>query len=65
MTEVSPEERHVANGEVNARISERLRTINVGDVLAGEGIATVALDDSGHLVRHDPDGVTTRLERLL
>ena len=62
MTELLPEERLVANAEVNAAISERLRSVNYGDVLAGEGTATVALDDDGHLVRYDPDGTTTRLD---
>jgi len=62
MTELLPEERLVANAEVNAAISERLRNTNYGDVLAGEGIATVALDDDGHLVRYDLDGTTTRLD---
>ena len=62
MTELLPEERLVANAEVNAAISERLRSVNYGEVLAGEGIATVALDDDGHLVRYDPDGTTTRLD---
>lgn len=62
MTELLPEERLVANAEVNAAISERLRSMNYGDVLAGEGTATVALDDDGHLVRYDLDGTTTRLD---
>ena len=62
MTELLPEERLVANAEVNAAISERLRSVNYGDVLAGEGTATVALDDDGPLVRYDPDGTTTRLD---
>jgi hypothetical protein len=62
MTELLPEERLVANAEVNAAISERLRSTNYGDVLAGEGTATVALDDDGHLVRYDLDGTTTRLD---
>jgi hypothetical protein len=64
MTETSPEEVLVANSEVQAGISERLRTTNFGDVLASEGIATIALDDLGYLVRRDPDGTTTRIERL-
>jgi hypothetical protein len=62
MTELNPEERLVANAEVDAAITERLRTVNYGDVLAGEGVATVALDDDGHLVRYDPDGTTARLD---
>jgi hypothetical protein len=62
MTELLPEERLVANAEVDAAISERLRGMNYGEILAGEGTATVALDDDGRLVRYDPDGTTTRLD---
>ena len=62
LTELTPEERLVANAETDAAISERLRTVNYGDVLAGEGVVTVALDDNGHLVRYEADGTTTRLE---
>jgi hypothetical protein len=36
--------------------------VHYGDVLAGEGVATVALDDEGRLVRHDPDGTLTLLD---
>jgi hypothetical protein len=61
MTELNPEERLVANAEVDAAITERLRSVHYGDVLAGEAVATVALED-GHLVRYDPDGTTTRLD---
>lgn len=62
LTELTPEERLVANAETDAAISERLRTVNYGDVLAGEGVVTVALDDNGHLVRYEADGTTTRLD---
>jgi hypothetical protein len=64
MAEMSPEEVLVSNGEVQAGNSERLRTTRFGDVLAGEGIATIARDDLGYLVRRDPDGTTTCIERL-
>ena len=63
MTELLPEERLVANAEVNAAISERLRSVDYGEVLRREKAPhTVALDDDGHLVRYDPDGTTTRLD---
>jgi hypothetical protein len=62
LTELNPEERLVANAEVDAAITERRRAVNYGNVLAGEGVATVALDDEGHLVRHDPDGTMVRLD---
>ena len=62
MVELSPEERLVANAEVDASITERLSAVHYGDVLAGEGVTTVALDGDGHLVRYDLDGTTTRLD---
>jgi hypothetical protein len=62
LTELSPEERLVANAETDAAIAERLRAVDYGAVLAGEGVVTVALDDEGHLVQYEPDGATTRLD---
>ena len=35
--------------------------MHFGDVLAAEGVATVALDDDGRLVRYEPDGTTSPL----
>ena len=62
LVELSPEERLVVNAEADAAIAERLRTVHYGDVLAGEGVVTVALDDDGHLRRYEPDGTTTLLD---
>ena len=62
LTDLTTEERLVANAEADAAIAERLRTVRYGDVLAAEGVATVALDDDGRLVRYDPDGTTTPLD---
>jgi hypothetical protein len=62
MTELSSEERLVANAEMDAAISDRLRAVDYGDVLAGEGVATVALDDDGRLVSYAIDGTTSRLD---
>ncbi len=61
-TELSPEERLVANAEVDAAVAERLRTVHYGDVLAGEGVVTVALDDDGHLWSYEPDGTAIPLD---
>src|ERR1700677_1642222 len=62
LTDLTTEERLVANAESDAAITERLSTVHYGDVLAAEGVATVALDDEGRLVRYDPDGTTTTLD---
>jgi hypothetical protein len=62
LTDLSPEERLVTNAEADAAIVEGLRTVRYGDVLAAEGVATVALDDEGRLVRYSPDGTTTVLD---
>ena len=61
LTELGADEQLVANAETDAAISERLRAVSYADILAAEGVATVALDDAGHLVRHHPDGTTARL----
>ena len=62
LTELSIEERLVANAEADAAVAERLRTVDYGSVLAGEGVVTVALDDDGRLQRYEPDGTTTPLD---
>jgi hypothetical protein len=58
LKDLRPEERLVTNAEVDAAVAERLSTMDYGDVLAAEGVVTVALDDEGRLVRHGPDGAT-------
>ena len=62
LTDLTPEERLVTNAETDAAVAERHRTVHNGDVLAGEGVVTVALDDDGRLVRYAPDGTTTPLD---
>jgi hypothetical protein len=62
LTDLTPEERLVANAETDAVVAERLRTVHYGDILSAEGVATVALDDDGRLVRYEPDGTTTPLD---
>lgn len=62
LRDLSPEERLVTNAEVDAALTERLGTVDYGDILAAEGVVTVALDDDGRLVRHGPGGTTTLLD---
>lgn len=59
--ELSAEERTVFNAEVDAAISETARRVRFGDVMAGRGITTVALDDNGVLTRYHPDGTSSPL----
>ncbi len=58
---LTPGERVVLNAEVDAAISETVRTVRFGEVLAARGVTTVALDDEGRLTRYHPDGTTSLL----
>lgn len=51
-----------SNDEVDSAITERVRAVNYGDVIAAEGVTTVALNDDGHLVRYHPDGTPTQID---
>ena len=44
------------NAEVAAAIQENLAQSNYGEVLARRGVTTVALNESGEIVEHRPDG---------
>jgi ParD-like antitoxin of type II bacterial toxin-antitoxin system len=59
--DLTASERTVFNGELDAAISEAVRTLRFGDVLAARGVTTVALDDKGSLTRYHPDGTTSQL----
>ena len=61
MRDLSPEERLVANAEIDTGIEERVRSLDFGAVLAAEGVSTVTLDEQGRLVRHHPDGTSSLL----
>ncbi|MDK3256997.1 hypothetical protein [Blastococcus capsensis] len=50
------------NAELDASISEAVRTIRFGEVLAARGVTAVALDEHGRLTRYHPDGATSPLE---
>lgn len=60
--ELSAQERVVFDAELDASISEAARTVRFGEVLAGRGVTTVALDEHGQLTRYHPDGTTSPIE---
>ena len=55
-SELTVEEGVVFNAEVSAAIEESLARTHYGDVLAAQGITTVALNEAGDIVEHRPDG---------
>lgn len=46
----------VLNAELDASIQARAESLSFGEVLAAEGLITVALDDDGALIEYRPDG---------
>lgn len=61
MNRLTTEEGVTFNAEVAAAIEENLASTHYGQVLAGEGVTTVALDGNGCLVTYSPDGTVTAL----
>lgn len=57
--DLSAEEGIVFDAEVQSRLEARLRTTNVGAVLAARGTTTVALNEQGELTEYRPDGTST------
>jgi ParD-like antitoxin of type II bacterial toxin-antitoxin system len=55
---LSDEEGIVFDSEVQARLDTRLRTTNLGAVLAARGVTTVALNERGELTEYRPDGTS-------
>jgi hypothetical protein len=60
--DLTAQERVTFNAELDASISESVRAISFGEVLASRGVTTVALDASGRLTRYHPDGTTSELD---
>ena len=58
---LSGEQAVVFNAEVQARVEESLRSMDLGAVLNAAGITTVSLDETGELVEHRPDGTSRPL----
>lgn len=52
---LSGEEGIVFDSEVQSRLDARLRTTNLGEILAARGITTVALNEQGELTEYRPD----------
>ncbi len=56
---LSDEEGIVFDSEVQSRLEARLRTTNLGAVLAAREVTTVALNEQGELTEYQPDGTST------
>lgn len=65
LRELTTEEGVVFNAEVAASVEESLAVVHYGQTLAAEGVTTVALDESGHLVEYHPDGSVAPLPASL
>jgi len=59
LEDLSDEEGVVLDSEVQSRLDERLRTANLGAVLAARGVTTVALNEQGELTEYRPDGTSS------
>jgi hypothetical protein len=57
--DLSDDEGIVFDSEAQARLDARLRTTNLGAVLAARGVTTVALNEQGELTEYRPDGTST------
>jgi hypothetical protein len=55
---LSDEEGIVFDSEVQSRLESRLRSTNLGAVLAARGVTTVALNEQGELTEYRPDGTS-------
>lgn len=55
---LSDQEAVAFDSEVESRLQTRLRTTNLGAVLAARGVSTVALDEHGVLTEYRPDGTS-------
>lgn len=58
LEDLSDEEGIVLDSEVQSRLDERLRNVDLGAVLAARGVTTVALNDQGELTEFRPDGTS-------
>ncbi|HWI96017.1 MAG TPA: hypothetical protein VNS60_08135 [Solirubrobacterales bacterium] len=56
---LSEDEGIVFDSEVQSRLDTRLRTTDLGAVLAARGVTTVALNEQGDLTEYRPDGTST------
>ena len=61
-TELSSQEALVVNAEIEVAIWEQVQRVSFGSVLASEGVTTVALNETGALLRYHPDGSVSALD---
>jgi hypothetical protein len=61
LSELTTEEGVVFLAERNTAIAGSIATTHLGNLLASEGITTVAVDEDGNLIEHRPDGSTAVL----
>lgn len=61
LAELTTEEGVVFVAERNTAVAASMATVHLGNLLAAEGLTTVAVDDEGRLVEHRPDGTTAIL----
>lgn len=59
LEDLSEEEGIVFDSEVQSRLDERLRKVDLGAVLAARGVTTVALNEQGELTEYRPDGTSS------
>jgi hypothetical protein len=62
LADLDPAERVVANAEIDIGIQQHAQAASYGDLLAAEGVAIVAIDHDGRLVRYQPDGTSAVVE---
>ncbi|MHB8244655.1 MAG: TA system antitoxin ParD family protein [Acidimicrobiales bacterium] len=61
MRELTDEEGVAFNAEISAALEENLVGNHYGQILAAEGVTTVALDEQGRLREYRPDGTDALL----
>lgn len=61
MRELTAQEGVAFNAEISAALEENLVSNHYGQILAAEGVTTVALDEQGRLREYRPDGTDALL----
>ncbi|WP_197377289.1 TA system antitoxin ParD family protein [Mycolicibacterium baixiangningiae] len=62
LSTLTSEEGVVFNAEISAAIEEQLAGADYGNLLAAQGVTTVALDEEGRIVQYRPDGTSVVLD---
>ena len=61
LSDLTDDERLIANAQIDASISAAANSISFADRLAARGVATVVMDADGRMIRRNPDGTSTVL----